>query len=203
MCQDAPIAPPRPPILTRRSTLGDACALLCGVAEEQDDCSEDTSMTHMMMCDAAYVVDDPHHRRLLGVVSVSTLLRFLQRGAPGQALDVPMDTAVRHSFVTRAAPEPLSPRAARATTATELDPALRVGAANDDTKASSATQSSKKPLSPRRHTVSPYDGASLAELERQVHMKRKQSFRRKFRGKKVSFFFIYYLNKKFFKKNQL
>jgi hypothetical protein len=99
-------------------------------------------------------------------------------------MQIPSDTAVRHSFVAVAAPEPLSPREARARA--RPDAALDDGAGSTDVKSTSPLSSkSKTPVSPRRHTVSPYDGATLAELERQVHFKRKQSFRRKLRGKKV------------------
>jgi hypothetical protein len=167
-----PPLPPGIPLLTPSSTLADACSLLCRVPK-----GEVTPA-----CDVVWIVDDVHHRRVLGALSTLTLLRYLVRGTQGA---LPATRRVVHSVIAPLAP--LDPRGAprRSTDAVVAAPA---GGSAMSAAAASARQTpaQRQALLSRNKSVSVLsDKPSLEEMERQVHMKRKQSIRHILTRKKL------------------
>jgi hypothetical protein len=173
-----PPPPPGVPLLTASSTLADACSLLCRVPK-----GEVTPA-----CDVAWIVDDVHHRRVLGAISTLTLLRYLVRGTQGSAL---VTRRVVHSVIAPLAP--LDPRGAprRSTDVVPSMAAAAAAGASATTIGSGASSSRQTPaqrqaLLSRNKSVSVLsDKPSLEEMERQVHMKRKQSIRHILTRKKL------------------
>jgi hypothetical protein len=144
-------AAPLAPWLPSSASLRAACAALCGSVR---------GASSVRACDRVYVVDDVHHRRLLGVVTADALLRYVVLGAARSPL-TPMNS--RQSFVVAAHVD------TRVATRSTGGASARYAA--DAARTRGATTATS--------------GAALADLERAVHIKRNQSFVRKLTRRKL------------------
>ena len=153
-----------------------------------------TDANGALACDSVYIVDDQHHRRLQGVVTADALLKYLVKGAELNALTT---RDARQSFlVATPVAVPVVPKravaSARFTTDDKEVGSSRSNASlsarhHDDASSSSgaAAAATSSASGGGRSRGATLGATSLAELERQVHVKRNQSFVRKLTRRKL------------------
>jgi hypothetical protein len=145
-----------------------------------------------LACDSVYIVDDQNHRRLLGVVTADALLKYLVKGAELNSLTT---RDARQSFVVAtpiAVPDVPKRGAASARYASDdkevgsARAASTHSARHDDLRhAAASTTPAANTTGTGRTRGATLGATSLAELERQVHVKRNQSFVRKLTRRKL------------------